>query len=101
MCIRDSNSVKQQGVNVTKSSSAFLMVVGLVSGDGSMNRYDLADYAYSTLRDPLSRVSGVGNIRLFGSQYAMRIWTVSYTHLDVYKRQSTRCNSLSPSCWKN
>ena len=68
------NSVKQQGVNVTKSSSAFLMVVGLVSSDGSMDRYDLADYAYSTLREPLSRVNGVGSLRIFGSQYAMRIW---------------------------
>lgn len=67
-------SVKQQGVNVTKSSSGFLMVVGLVSEDGSMSRTDLADYANSTLREPLSRINGVGNIRIFGSQYAMRIW---------------------------
>jgi multidrug efflux pump len=68
------SAVKQQGVNVTKSSSAFLMVIGLVSGDGKMDRADLSDYAYSTLREPLSRVSGVGNVRVFGSQYAMRIW---------------------------
>ena len=67
-------SVVQQGVNVTKSSSGFLMVVGLISSDGSMTRNDLSDYAISTLRDPLSRVEGVGNIRVFGSQYAMRIW---------------------------
>ncbi|MDO6459946.1 efflux RND transporter permease subunit [Granulosicoccaceae sp. 1_MG-2023] len=67
-------SVVQQGVTVTKSSSGFLMVVGLISSDGSMSRNDLADYAISTLRDPLSRVEGVGSIRVFGSQYAMRIW---------------------------
>ena len=96
------NSVKQQGVNVTKSSSAFLMVVGLVSGDGSMNRYDLADYAYSTLRDPLSRVSGVGNIRLFGSQYAMRIWmnpekltAFGLTPVDVLNAVSTQNTQVS------
>jgi hydrophobe/amphiphile efflux-1 (HAE1) family protein len=67
-------TVQQQGITVTKSSSSFLMVVGLVSEDGSMTKSDLADYAYSTLRDPLSRVNGVGNIRVFGAQYAMRIW---------------------------
>ncbi|MGB0733525.1 MAG: efflux RND transporter permease subunit, partial [Pontibacterium sp.] len=67
-------SVQQQGVTVTKSSRSFLFVIGLVSEDGSMSRYDLSDYANSTLRDPLSRTQGVGNIRIFGSQYAMRIW---------------------------
>ena len=66
--------VKQQGVNVTKSSRSFLLVAGLVSTDGSMDRNDLADYAYSNLSEPLSRVNGVGNIRIFGSQLAMRIW---------------------------
>jgi len=67
-------TVQQQGITVTKSTSSFLMVVGLVSEDGSLTKTDLSDYAYSTLRDPLSRVDGVGNIRVFGAQYAMRIW---------------------------
>ncbi len=67
-------SVQQQGVSVTKSSRGFLMVVGLVSSDGSMTRSDLADYAISQLKDPLSRTQGVGSIRVFGSQYAMRVW---------------------------
>jgi hydrophobe/amphiphile efflux-1 (HAE1) family protein len=67
-------SVQQQGVSVTKASRGFLMVVGLVSTDGSMDRSDLADYAISQLREPLSRTRGVGSIRVFGSQYAMRIW---------------------------
>ncbi|WP_075173304.1 efflux RND transporter permease subunit [Neptunomonas phycophila] len=67
-------TVQQQGITVTKSSSSFLMVVGLVSDDGSLTKTDLSDYAYSTLRDPLSRVDGVGSIRVFGAQYAMRIW---------------------------
>lgn len=66
--------VRQLGVNVTKASSSFLMVVGLVSGDGSMNRNDLADYANSQLKETLSRTPGVGEVRVFGSQYAMRIW---------------------------
>ncbi|MET0029768.1 MAG: efflux RND transporter permease subunit [Candidatus Thiodiazotropha sp.] len=67
-------SVQQQGVSVTKSTRGFLMVVGLVSTDGSMDRSDLADYAITQLKDPLSRTQGVGSIRVFGAQYAMRIW---------------------------
>ena len=67
-------AVQRQGVQVSKGRTGFLMVVGLVSGDGSLTKSDLADYANSTLKDPLSRVPGVGTIRIFGAQYAMRIW---------------------------
>nr|WP_320013043.1 efflux RND transporter permease subunit [uncultured Desulfobulbus sp.] len=66
--------VQQEGVQVTKSNSTFLMIVGLISDDGTMNKNDLSDFMVSTLRDPLSRTPGVGSIRIFGSQYAMRIW---------------------------
>jgi len=66
--------VQQQGVSVTKASTSFLMVVGLVSENAGMSRADLSDFAYSQLKDPLSRTSGVGEIRVFGSQYAMRLW---------------------------
>ncbi|MGY0634787.1 efflux RND transporter permease subunit [Luteimonas sp. A478] len=66
--------VQQQGVNVAKSTSGFLQVVGFVSADGSMDRVDLADYVGANIVDPLSRVPGVGNIQVFGGQYAMRIW---------------------------
>lgn len=50
------------------------MVLGFVSSDGSMDRYDIADYIAANVQEPLSRVDGVGQIQLFGSQYAMRIW---------------------------
>lgn len=66
--------VNQLGISVTKASSSFLMVVGLNSPNGAFDRYDLADYANSQLKDPISRVSGVGELRIFGAQYAMRIW---------------------------
>jgi multidrug efflux pump len=66
--------VLQQGLQVAKSNSTFLMVVGLISTDDSMDKSDLADFMVSTLKDPLSRIDGVGSIRIFGSQYAMRIW---------------------------
>ena len=67
-------AVTQQGVSVTKASTSFLMVVGLISKTGKMDRADIADYANSYIKDPLSRTSGVGELRVFGSQYAMRIW---------------------------
>ncbi|MEH6707479.1 MAG: efflux RND transporter permease subunit [Alloalcanivorax venustensis] len=66
--------VQQQGVQVTKSSDSFLMVMAFSSKDGSMSRADLADFVAANVQDPLSRVQGVGQIQLFGSQYAMRIW---------------------------
>ncbi|MCH1919878.1 efflux RND transporter permease subunit [Shewanella sp. A3A] len=66
--------VQSQGVNVNKSTSGFLMVMGFISEDGSMNKADIADFIGSTVQDPMSRVSGVGETQLFGSQYAMRIW---------------------------
>ena len=66
--------VQQQGIRVTKSSTGFLMVMGFVSENGKMDRYDIADYVAANIQDPVSRVTGVGQINLFGSQYAMRIW---------------------------
>ncbi|MEX6368743.1 efflux RND transporter permease subunit [Providencia huaxiensis] len=66
--------VQQQGISVDKSTSSFLMVAGFVSNDGSMGQYDIADYIGSNIKDPLSRVNGVGETQLFGTQYAMRIW---------------------------
>src|SRR5690554_174292 len=66
--------VQQQGLRVNKSTAGFLMVLGFVSSDGSMDRYGIADYIAANVQEPLSRVDGVGQIQLFGSQYAMRIW---------------------------
>jgi HAE1 family hydrophobic/amphiphilic exporter-1/multidrug efflux pump len=66
--------VQRQGVRVSKTGTTFLLIIGLLSRDGSMTRNDIADYAYSSLQDQLSRVSGVGEVQVFGSQYAMRIW---------------------------
>ncbi|EOD6327234.1 efflux RND transporter permease subunit [Providencia stuartii] len=66
--------VQQQGISVDKSTSSFLMVAGFVSADGSMGQYDIADYVGSNIKDPLSRVNGVGETQLFGTPYAMRIW---------------------------
>jgi HAE1 family hydrophobic/amphiphilic exporter-1 len=66
--------VQRSGVTVSKSTRNFLIIVGLISEDGSMDGNDLRDYAQSNLEKILSRVPGVGEVTTFGSQYAMRIW---------------------------
>ena len=76
--------VQRQGVNVSKASSGFLQVVGFVSEDGSMSKDDIADYVGANVVDPLSRVPGVGNLQVFGSKYAMRIW-LDPNKLDTYR----------------
>ena len=67
-------AVQQQGVQVAKSARNFLMVIGFVSKQGTLDNVDLADFIVSSVQDPLSRVSGVGEVQIFGSQYAMRVW---------------------------
>lgn len=66
--------VQQMGVTVTKSNDSFLLVVGLYSKDGLYPAEELSDVLVTTFRDPLSRISGVGNAQVFGQQHAMRIW---------------------------
>jgi len=66
--------VQQQGITVNKANASFLMVLGFVSEDGSMNATDLADYVSTNVLDPISRVNGVGSVQLFGAPYAMRVW---------------------------
>ena len=66
--------VQRQGIAVVKSSRNYLMIVGLVSEDGSLDRNALTDYMVSNLQDIISRLDGVGEVLLFGTQNAMRIW---------------------------
>jgi len=66
--------VQQQGLKVAKAARNFLLVVGFVSADNSMQSEDIADFVASHIQDPVSRTSGVGDFQLFGAQYAMRIW---------------------------
>ena len=67
-------AVQAQGVRVTKAGSEPLMVVMLTSDDPNVSSADLGDYLSSTLQDIISRIEGVGDINVFGSGYAMRIW---------------------------
>lgn len=81
-------TVQNQGVQVRKSGTASLLTVAIRSLDGSHENYDLVDFFASHLRDPISRIAGVGRLDLYGAQYAMRVW------LDPHKLHSY---SLTPA----
>ncbi|ELH9513350.1 efflux RND transporter permease subunit [Salmonella enterica] len=66
--------VQQQGISVEKSSSSFLMVAGFISDNPNTTQDDISDYVASNIKDSISRLNGVGDVQLFGAQYAMRIW---------------------------
>jgi multidrug efflux pump len=66
--------VQQQGISVLKSGRNYMLIVGLASEDGSMDRNSLTDYMVSNVQDIISRLDGVGEIMVFGTQNAMRIW---------------------------
>ena len=66
--------VQRQGVKVSKATTNYLMILGLISEDGSMDGNDLRDYSQSNLEKVLARIPGVGEVENFGSQYSMRVW---------------------------
>lgn len=68
------SEVTTTGLRVLKATRDYMLIVGLISTDGSMNKADLGDYVASHMVDPLTRIPGVGDYTLFGSEYAMRIW---------------------------
>ncbi|MEA9390824.1 efflux RND transporter permease subunit [Acerihabitans sp. TG2] len=95
-------AVQNQGVQVQKSSSSFLMVAGFISDDKNMTQQDIADYVASKVKDPVSRSEGVGEVQLFGSQYAMRIWMDPYklnkfqlTPVDVINALTVQNNQVA------
>jgi hydrophobe/amphiphile efflux-1 (HAE1) family protein len=66
--------VQRSGITVGKATRNFLLIVGLISENGSMSANDIRDYSQSNLEKILARVPGVGEVEVFGSGYAMRIW---------------------------
>lgn len=66
--------VQSQGIIVNKSNTSFLMVVAVYSEDPDFTENDIGDFVVTNIQDPISRVTGVGQVQAFGSQYAMRIW---------------------------
>ena len=71
--------VQQQGITVAKQTASFLLVIAVYDDTGRNSLSDIGDFVNSKLQDPISRVTGVGDLQVFGGQYAMRIW------LDPYK----------------
>lgn len=68
------DDVQRQGVRVTKSQSDFLLLASLYDSTSKATKEDIADYLVSNLQDSISRIDGVGEVQVFGGQYAMRIW---------------------------
>ena len=80
--------VRRQGITVRQANAGFLLIVALTSKSGNLDTTDLGNIASTQVVDELRRVAGVGDVTLFGSEYAMRIW------LDPEKLASY---NLSPS----
>jgi multidrug efflux pump len=80
--------VQQQGITVTKSNADFLAVVAVYDASDRSSSADVSDYLVSNMQEPIGRLDGVGDLNVFGAQYAMRIW------LDPYKLASF---NLTPS----
>ena len=94
--------VQQQGIGVEKSSSSFLLVAGFVSDNKNLTQDDISDYVASNVKDAISRTSGVGDVQLFGAQYAMRIWLDSnamnkyqLTPLDIINQLKTQNDQIA------
>ncbi|QUS36260.1 efflux RND transporter permease subunit [Falsirhodobacter algicola] len=68
------DTVTNNGVSVTRSTSSILLVGALVSEDDSYSSLELGDLLSSTIEDAVQRTDGVGSINSFGTEYAMRIW---------------------------
>lgn len=68
------DDVQRQGVTVNKSLGDTFMVVGLYDETGKSNNIELGDYLSDHIEQELSRIEGIGEVDVFGSQYAMRIW---------------------------
>ncbi|MGO2168920.1 efflux RND transporter permease subunit [Pseudoalteromonas sp. AOP31-A2-14] len=85
------SQVQAQGVSIRKNTSGFISMIAIYSPDNSMSTGDIQDYVNSYVKDPVSRVSGVGDVNVFGPSYAMRIWldptklnSLKMTPSDVY-----------------
>ncbi len=81
-------AVQQQGITVRKAGVTNALMVAVYDTSGRLSAVDLADFLTSNLQDPVSRISGIGEVQVFGGQYAMRIW------LDPFK---LRTYNLTPS----
>ena len=69
------SEVKQTGVSVKKKSPSILLVVNLISPEGTYDQLYLSNYATINLRDELAQITGVGDVTFLGQlDYSMRVW---------------------------
>src|SRR5258708_30696824 len=67
--------VRRLGVTVRKASPDLMMVVHMISSDGSRDQQYISNYATLSIKDVLARLDGVGDVRIFGARdYSMRVW---------------------------
>jgi multidrug efflux pump len=66
--------VQQQGLVVTKANPDFLLITTVYDSTDRATSVDVADYLVTNLQERIGRLAGVGDIQVFGAQYAMRIW---------------------------
>ena len=85
--------VQQQGLEVTTQMSDMLALLVLRSPENTYDDLYLSNYAYANLKNPLSRVNGIGAVQIFGPQYSMRVWlnpeklaSLNLTAADVVQR---------------
>ncbi len=83
--------VRALGIQVTEGSAGFLEVITLSSKSGQTSPVAMGNFAENNIRNELRRIEGVGDVQLFGSPYAMRIW------LDPQKLAGTTCRP--PKRW--
>lgn len=67
-------TVQEQGIEVAKASTSFMMIVSLSSPGGTYSSIDLGNIIATQIEDSVSQLNGVGDVTLFGAQHAMRIW---------------------------
>ena len=80
--------VRQMGIAVTKASSGFLMLIALRSDRPEVTSVEMGNFASNNILNELRRIAGVGDVQLFGSPYAMRIW-MDESKLASYQMSAT------------
>ena len=79
--------VIQNGIDVSTENADVLGFIVLRSPNNTYNDLYLSNFAYTNIKNPLSRLYGIGEVQIFGPQYSMRIW------LDIDKVTALGLNS--------
>ena len=67
--------VQRLGIVTRKTTPDFLLIINLISPDGSLDREYMTNYAQTQIKDRLARIEGVGDVQLFGHrELSMRVW---------------------------